>query len=155
MNYLIAVDPGGTVGYATYPLIGGRFETLAVAAGQAPVNDFLDWARDSISSDSLVVCERFTITANTAKLTAGGAHDTLDCIGVLKHLCRWAGARFELQASGQAKNFVTDSQLKTLGLWVPSQDHARDATRHLILGLVRYEGGQVCKDLKERMAGPG
>jgi hypothetical protein len=153
MSFILAVDPGGTVGYALYPLEGGGFRTDRVQAGQASVEDFLDWAYESIGEGWLVVCERFTITANTAKLTAGGAHDTLDVIGVLRHLCRWRGAKFRLQTPGQAKNFVTDSQLKTLGLWVKSQDHARDAIRHLVFGIVNSTRGETCDDLKQRMAG--
>lgn len=151
MSFILAVDPGGTVGYALYPLDGGEFRTDMVQAGQASVEDFLDWARSSIAEDWTVVVEKFTITANTVKLTAGGTHDTLDVIGVLRHLCRWQGAEFKLQTPGQAKNFVSDSQLKSLGLWIKSQDHARDAIRHLVFGLVNSTRGETCEDLKNRM----
>ena len=152
MKYILGVDPGGTVGFAFYPLEGKVFQADKVQPGQAPVNTFLDWAKEQINSDVLVVCERFTITTNTAKLTAGGSHDALDVIGVLKHLCRWSGAEFEFQTPAQAKKFVSDAQLKSLELWVKSQDHARDAIRHLIFGIVYHTSGETCKDLKSRMS---
>lgn len=153
MRYALAVDPGGTVGYALYPLIDGPFVPDFVQAGQTGVDEFLDWSRDLITSDFLVLMEKFAITANTATLSAGGTHDTLDTIGVVKHLCRWAGAQYEVQTPGQAKSFVSNNQLKTLGLWVKSKDHARDAIRHLVLGIVNKTSGETCEDLKSRMAG--
>ncbi|MCA1806886.1 MAG: hypothetical protein LC687_03350 [Actinobacteria bacterium] len=154
MNYVLAVDPGGTVGYAIYAMgHDGLFSPERVQAGQAGVDDFLDWARIAITEDWLVVMERFTITTNTAKLSAGGAHDALDVIGVVKHLCRWASAQYEVQTPAQAKKFVSDRQLKNLGLWIKSQDHARDAIRHLVFGLVYHTNGETRRDLTDRLAG--
>lgn len=147
----MAVDPGGTVGYALYPRSALSFDPVRMTAGQAPVEEFIDWAYQSIQPDWIVLMEKFTITTNTAKLTAGGAHDALDCIGTVKSVCRWRSARYHVQAPGQAKGFVSDAQLKSLGLWVKSKDHARDAIRHLVFGLVYHTHGQTCEDLKLRM----
>jgi hypothetical protein len=153
MSYALGIDPGGMVGYSVYPLLTQHFSAELVESGQTPVENFIDWARTAIQQDWYIFMERFTITANTARLTAGGSHDALDCIGVVKTLCRWAGAEFKFQTPAQAKKFVNDSQLKTLGLWIPGQDHARDAIRHLIFGIVYSTSGGTCKELKNLMAG--
>lgn len=42
-----------------------------------------------------------------------------------------------LQSASDAKSTVTDARLKAWGLYVPGNEHARDATRHLILALRR------------------
>lgn len=36
------------------------------------------------------------------------------------------------QSAAQAKGVVTDKRLKSWGLWVPGQQHARDAIRHAV-----------------------
>lgn len=151
MRWILAVDPGGNTGFAfQYAELYTPME-----AGQLPVENFLDWARDLLSTREnwLVVCERFTITAKTATLSAGGSHDALDAIGVLKYLCRWHGHQFEFQTPGQAKRFVPDAQLRALGLWKPGQDHARDAIRHLVFGVVNHTRGTLREDFMQRLAG--
>lgn len=155
MSYeqILAVDPGGTVGWATTDLRVDYLWPDAVDAGESTPEEFLDRARAALTGEWLVVCERFTISSHTATLTAGGTHDALDVIGCLKHLTRWAGGRFEFQTPAQAKKFVSNDQLRTLGLWRPAQDHARDAIRHLVLGMVQYGPPRVREDLTNRMAG--
>lgn len=150
----LAVDPGGTVGWAMLELDpdADSIDLTRIVAGQTAHRPFLDWCRDSIARDWVVFLERFFITARTATLSTEGTHATLDSIGTIKSLCRWAGAELHLQTANDAKNFVTNGQLKTLGLWVPGADHARDAERHLLYGLVRHGRGRACEDLKRRMA---
>jgi hypothetical protein len=150
---LLAVDPGGTVGWAmldfdpTVPV-----DLTQVHGGQTPHLEFLDWCRDAIAPGWVVAMEKFFITSNTASLSTEGTHKTLDTIGTVKSLCRWAGAGFVFQTANEAKRFVPDAQLKRLGLWLPGADHARDAVRHLVRAIVHYTAGEACEDLKRRMA---
>jgi hypothetical protein len=149
---VLAIDPGGTVGWATVDMDPSRpLDLSKVIAGQAQHEEFLDWTRQAIGPGWLVLMERFFITANTATLSPEGTHKTLDVIGTVKSLCRWAGAGFEFQSANDAKKFVTNEQLKALGLWRPGADHARDAVRHLIRGIVQHTAGEACEDLKRRM----
>lgn len=150
---VLAVDPGGTVGWAMLTLDpAAPLQLEQVVAGQTPHLEFLDWCHGSIAKDWVVLCEKFFITARTAQLSPEGTHKTLDTIGTLKSLCRWSGAFFAFQSANDAKKFVTDAQLKRLGLWRPGADHARDAVRHLVRGVVHHTSGQACEDLKQRMA---
>jgi hypothetical protein len=57
--------------------------------------------------------------------------------------------RFAQQTASQAKGFVSDIQLKRLGLYLPGKQHARDATRHLIYYMVaRLNRYDILKPLK-------
>lgn len=42
-----------------------------------------------------------------------------------------------MQSPSNAKTTMTDDRLRRLGLWLPGQPHARDATRHLVLYMRR------------------
>lgn len=46
--------------------------------------------------------------------------------------------RYELQSPSDAKSTVTDQRLKSWGLWIAGQDHARDANRHMVLWLRQW-----------------
>lgn len=152
MIYL-AIDPGGTCGMAVAQIAPGySFEAERVQCYQMTDEECVDWARAYLTSDWVVFMERFFITSGTAKLSPEGSHKALDVIGTVKNLCRWAGAGFALQSANDAKKFVSNDQLRTLGLWQPNADHARDAVRHLVYGLVHHAAGPACEELKRRMA---
>lgn len=134
MSKVLAVDPGKTTGWAL-----AEFDTQATpVSGQDDAMPFLElaeaWAERNGPGLTLVV-EKFTITAATLKKTR--ETDALDVIGAL----RWFSHRYNcpmvLQTPAEAKSFATDGRLRAVGLWVPGQDHARDACRHLLLHAVR------------------
>lgn len=153
MTIYLAIDPGGTCGMAVIQTLPGfPFEAGAVQAYQMTDTQCVDWCRYYITGDWVVFMERFFITSQTAQLTPEGSHKTLDVIGTVKNLCRWAGAGFVFQTANDAKKFVTNAQLKKLDLWKPNADHARDGERHLVYGLVHHTAGRACEDLKERLA---
>jgi hypothetical protein len=126
-------------------------DMLTVQGWQMNAEECVDWCRDYIRPGWLVFMERFFITARTAELSSEGSHNALDVIGTVKNICRWNGAGFEFQTANDAKNFVSNQQLKTLGLWRPNEDHARDALRHLVRGIVWRTAGETCEDLKRQM----
>jgi hypothetical protein len=149
----LAIDPGGTCGISYAQLARqDPFDPAAVTAMQLNDVECVDWVRAYVTSDWVVFMERFFITVQTAQLSPEGSHKALDVIGTVKNLCRWAGAGFVLQSANDAKKFVTNEQLRTLGLWQPNADHARDAVRHLAYGIVHHAAGKACEDLKSRMA---
>lgn len=128
---ILAVDPGLRSGLAWW--VGGDWGTTIL--DPMPTLDFAFEELDNAPVD-LVVCESYTITAQTAKLSA--QNWSLELIGALRWQCYTAGVEFHLQKPADAKNFVPDARLRQLDMWSPgTEDHARDATRHLILALAK------------------
>lgn len=153
MTSVLAIDPGGTCGMS-YTLLQDRpFVAADLSGWQLLADDCVDWCHEFVGEGWLVLMERFFITSTTAQLSPEGSHATLDVIGSVRHLCRRTGAGFRFQTANDAKKFVTNPQLKGLGLWRPNEDHARDALRHLVYGLVHSCSGRTCEDLKQVLAG--
>jgi hypothetical protein len=100
-------------------------ETLAVSGGLLPGLTHL-------------VCEDFILREHTmdrsllspVRITTGLFNN---CAGMLGFDAHW---HFQ---SPSDKSTVTDSHLKDLGLWFPGKQHARDAARHLVLFLKKYQ----------------
>lgn len=126
---VLAIDPGPHVGVARW--IRDEYGELWAEEEATPL-ELYHRAADSISWADEVVCEDFIIGGARAK----SANVTIEMIGVLRYLCAQAGRPFTTQAPGDAKNFSTNTKLKNLGWYKPAAaDHARSATRHLVLYL--------------------
>lgn len=127
---ILAIDPGLRTGMAWGPIDAPNTEI------EDPM-PALDLAQQLLGHDlDLVVCEAYKITARTAQLSA--QHWSLELIGALRWMCHRHGVPFELQTPAEAKSLVPDARLRQMGLWVPGkEDHARDALRHMVLGLAR------------------
>lgn len=151
--YVIAIDPGMTCGWAMADFKEDKWSPESIAAGQSRGDDLCDWAADNFGQNCLVIVEKFTITARTAQLSPDGTHATLDVIGVMRFLARRVGAHYDCsQTPSAAKRFANDAQLKKMGLWKPGQDHARDAIRHLVLGIATFNAGQVREEMLQSLA---
>jgi len=143
---ILAVDPGETTGYAyahfgvspkTMPKL---FADMARGFNQACAWLEVDLPRyGGIKTPTLVVLERFTINAETAKKSTQGSKTAIELCGVVRYLAHVGGYKLEEQAPVDAKSFVTDEKLKRLGWYTPGPDHARDATRHLVLAAIRHQ----------------
>lgn len=94
----------------------------------------------------LLVVEKFTITAQTGKLSP--QPEPLELCGVGKFLAWKHRIPFVLQTPGDAKRFSPDARLRLIGKcddrpsgWYTKgkggEDHGRDATRHLVLALAK------------------
>lgn len=132
---VLAVDPGKTTGIAVWN--SGTFSAWAEEYELAL--DFVaSYIRDDYRPD-VVVIEDFVITQRTTKMgTANWRRgQELEFIGVARWWCKTTGVEFVLQTPSQAKSFSTDQKLKTYGWWSKGVDHPRDATRHLMLYLVK------------------
>jgi hypothetical protein len=130
---MIGIDPGKTVGIATY--VAGRFTEL-----QLPVVDALPWIEGWLTEMAGSGCpvidvaiERFTRGSASGHHTSvqGDADDVIARVVGLcgRELCLWT--RVYLQSAGEAKATVTDRRLKQAGWHVPGHRHAMDAARHL------------------------
>lgn len=146
---VLAIDPGPHVGVATWTdrAIEGEGEGAyfieqwnefeETPAGFYKVADgWVHWA-------DRVVCEDFFISG----ARASEANVTIEMIGVLRYLAALHNRPFVTQMPVEAKMFSTKEKLKNIGWYKPAKaDHARSATRHLLLYLVKHnhiEGARV------------
>ncbi len=131
---ILAYDPGKTSGLAEYDT-----ETDDWRAWALPWFESCDYVVGRVFErwPDLVVCENFTISQRT--LTQGADHKwPTGGIGVADWACRKAGIPFEKQSPGDAKQLVSDAVLRNMKWKTKGVDHPDDATRHLILALVRH-----------------
>ena len=142
MKYVLSVDPGKASGIVFMSLDGDVPQKIASIEAQPEefaqnIEIFLsDWKK---YEDFSVVCERFTINAQTVRNSQ--APYSLEQIGVLKHLCRKAGYlpdNIVFQSPADAKAMFPNEALKKVGTWhVGGEGHANDAMRHALLRLVK------------------
>lgn len=120
---LLALDPGGTTGWASYT--NKKFDSGHLGEypkfHNAMLRDFLNYEKP----DTLI-CENFKrVTTESAVLVS------IEYIGVARMWTQDNGVDFFLSSTGNMA-FVTDAKIKKLGLWVPGKVHAMDAMRHLL-----------------------
>lgn len=148
---ILALDPGGTTGWALISTSLGMERRAGQIEGRFQVYNWFEGL--ALSAVQAVVCERFTINAHTARKTP--QLDPLYIIGHIEARCWQLGVPFYLQSPTEGKSFGTDHKLKALGWWVPNQDHAQDALRHLLTFLctnragLALGGAAVLKELAE------
>ncbi len=153
MTRVLAVDPGPHVGIARYtdtPEQGAEW----VEWEETPAR-FYDVVAQWVEWADVVVCENFFISGSRAS----SANETIEMIGVLRYACRQEGTQFVTQSPAEAKMFSTNEKLKRIGWWRPAKtDHARSATRHLLVYLVknhRIESDRVLPSAQEVDNGTG
>lgn len=133
---VLALDPGGTTGWATWDAsVGFRswecdFDVLIARAWE-----WITTQPDAHEGARHVVCERYTITAET--LRKSRQSDALEIIGFMRGLCLIYEIPFSLQTPADAKRFSTDDRLRHVGWYTRGKGHANDAARHLMLHLVK------------------
>ncbi len=157
MTIVLAGDPGGTSGWAQARVDTPEDLRSTLTRGQLNPSEFAELLRRFClnarrqralggTERYLLVMERFTITAVTGKLSA--QPDALELIGLSRYLAEWSGVEFDVsQAPGDAKAFAHNDALRKWGVWVPAQEHARDAVRHLCLKAMKlgvYLGEGSC-----------
>lgn len=128
------MDPGKQTGIALW------FEN-ELTAFDLPYFDAMDWFEEWIDGPDVIgwaVSESIHISAQTHK-KGPQVLMSIEQIGIMRQKCRHAGVTFETQSPNEAKSFGTDAKLKAMGWWTVGSDHARDATRHLILKLCRHD----------------
>ena len=131
--HVLAIDPGLKTGIAVCDNIG--IQTM-----QLDVEEFYRLIRSYGYMNrwrplDAIVCEAYIISPDTLKKSR--QHWSLELIGLTRYEAYLAGVNFKLQQASAAKKFVTNDLLKLYGLYVPGQDHANDALRHLVLYLVQ------------------
>lgn len=129
MTRIMAFDPGRTTGVAFLHDNGGinTYELRQVIIGDKDLTHEFIFNDTAIARPHEIVYERFQYQRRpNVDLYP------VEVIGVLKMYTQKLDIPIKEQTPAQAKNLWTDSKLKTLGLWEPSQPHAMDALRHLL-----------------------
>lgn len=127
---IMGVDPGKTVGIATY--LDGRFSSL-----ELPRDDALPWIEGFLSvTRCFVAVERFFKGQGRGpKRTI--ETDALEVIGEIEGLRRRLGFIAELQTPADAKAVCPDRWLQKMKWFNSGHPHANDAGRHVKLVLMR------------------
>lgn len=144
MRVVLAVDPGKTSGICVFTHSQGE-EPVLVSSGEflmpeyhVPIISTIRYARE-MDARLEVVCERFTINAQTVKNSQ--APFSLEQIGILKYLMLDSGLDHEsiyFQSPSDAKGMFTNAAIKKLGYWHSGgAGHALDAIRHGLLRMTK------------------
>jgi len=140
-KYVLSVDPGKATGMALFSIENGSEPVLEWSI-EVQQHEYAKPIREALAAfgDELdVVCERFTINAQTVKNTQSPF--SLEQIGILKQCLLDAGRPAEdiyFQSPADAKAMFTNEKLKKLEYWHRGgEGHALDAIRHGLLRLVK------------------
>ena len=144
MHAVLAIDPGKLSGVVLLEWEGGEIDPQQKLSVEVNERDFFTTVDIAMTGwrnyeSFAVVCERFTITAQTVRNSQ--APFSLEQIGVLKHTCRMRGYKDEdikFQAPVDAKTMFPNDKIKKVGIWHKGgEGHANDAIRHGLLRLVK------------------
>lgn len=142
---VIAVDPGKITGVCVLGM-PVDMEPIMLASNEYEVGELAPFLRqqfsDRVETYSVkmeIVCERFTINAQTVRNSQ--APWSLEQIGILKQTMRDYAIPEESivwQAPADAMNMFNNEKLKRLGYWHRGgAGHANDAIRHALLRAVK------------------
>ena len=141
---ILSVDPGKFSGIAIFTVSDGE-EPVLVESGEYLQSEYAQPIRKAIGGAIMqnikleIVCERFTINAQTVKNSQ--APFSLEQIGILKQCLMDIGIDPEsiiFQSPADAKAMFPNPQLKKLGYWHRGgEGHALDAIRHALLRLAK------------------
>lgn len=141
MKHVLSVDPGKATGMALFSFETGQ-NPVMVWSGEFQQYEYAAPIREALATvqgDLEVVCERFTINAQTVKNSQ--APYSLEQIGILKQCLLDVGRPADdiyFQSPADAKAMFPNEALKKLGYWHRGgEGHALDAIRHGLLRLVK------------------
>lgn len=136
--FVVALDPGETTGVAVWR--EGKWAAFQLPGWEAIETVDL-WLAD-VDRPDLVISEEYRISRSTLEKGRQGM-TSIEQIGALRYLCKRSRTPFKTQSPADAKSFSSDGKLRALKWWTPNREHARDASRHLLLGLVRNCPGAI------------
>ncbi len=142
MKRIVALDPGGTTGWAYWQDTPIRTSNESpwdhFTAGQIGPEEHHEQLFAHLeflhTSDYTIVCESFEFRQGQQRHNI--RLDSKEYIGVVKLLGQQRNLPVVFQTAALGKGFVSDEKLKVMGLWIPGKQHARDALRHLIYYMV-------------------
>lgn len=132
-HHILAIDPGKATGMAFFSYEAGQDPVLEYS-WEVEIETYAPLIRWALAAypNCEIVCEKFTITAQTAKNSQ--APYSLEHIGILRQCLIDAGRGpydLKMQLPRDAKNMFPNPKLKKLGFWHKGgAGHAMDAIRH-------------------------
>lgn len=132
MLKVISIDPGETTGWAEGKIEDGYMQ---VRAGQEVLGhlELYDWLTQRYMD--VIVCESFDFR----KRAQGVNMYPRELIGVINLFVQMQQTQFYehkvklyMQKPAEGKSYFTDAKLKEANLYHIGQEHARDATRHIL-----------------------
>lgn len=141
MKTVLAVDPGKATGVALLKFDESMQNPELVSSSEVQPEEFAPFIRGILSgtTDVVIVCERFTINAQTVKNSQ--APFSLEQIGVLKQIMRDFSIdenSIVWQTPADAKSMFPNPALKKVGTWHKGgEGHANDAIRHGLLYMAK------------------
>lgn len=149
LKMVIAVDPGKATGVSVFKFTKGH-EPIMYDSDEVQFDTFAPWLRKHLdyyfhsegmdqNADLFIVCERFTINAQTVKNSQ--APYSLEEIGVLKQVMLDYGLNPDdliFQSPADAKAMWDNKKLKKLDYWHKGgEGHALDSIRHGLLYIIK------------------
>lgn len=123
-NTLLAIDPGGTTGYAI-------FRDLELTKTGQCIGTHTNMRKlIEIVEPDVVVCEDYLIYAWAMKTHKWSRVPTLRLIGGIEFKCEELGLPLHFENAQPVKGFVTDKRLKEWNYYKEGLPHARDSIRH-------------------------
>jgi len=155
MRHILAVDPGKASGLSYFVWEGPDVEPEMLWSMEVQQHEYADPIRRAFAFSQSrgarleVVCERFTINAQTVRNSQ--APYSLEQIGILKQIMMDNGRAPDdiyFQSPADAKMMFTNEKIKMLDYWHRGgEGHALDSIRHGLLRLVK-SGWKPLKLLK-------
>lgn len=143
-KFVLSIDPGKATGIAMFDYQEGE-EPVLMWSGEYQQDEYAKPIREAFAlaltsnTPMDIVCERFTINAQTVKNTQ--APYSLEQIGILKQIMMDIGRKPDdiyFQSPADAKAMFDNAKLKKLGYWHKGgEGHALDAIRHGLLRLIK------------------
>lgn len=150
-TFAVGIDPGDSTGLA---IVRGDGFRLHYEQGPPSILDDFEVRFAFLRSpgyDVLIACERFVVTANTARHSAQPIAQQV--VGVVARLCRLNDWPLYMQSPFQVKKLVRNSLLADLGLLLRGQDvdqpdanDVNDAQRHA-LGVLAFHRASLFSNL--------
>ena len=154
---VIAIDPGGTTGWAKGLIREGR---MGVTAGQDEWNHIQIYNALDLYKPDIIVCERFDFRKRGVKQQEAANLISREYIGVIHFYVQTQNLKLhstpqssyervslfmQMPSEGVGGYWKEDSKLKEDGVFNIGKPHANDATRHLLQWFTFKEGYQYNK----------
>lgn len=135
---ILALDPGGTIGYATGEIQGDRYNLVGWQSNGGSLDGNIRQLSKTIHhiKPDVIVCESYRIYSSKLKEHVNSEVPTIQLIGAIRLLALQVNSQLVMQSAQQGKGFVTDDKLRQWQYYTPGSPHANDAIRHLIHYLI-------------------
>jgi len=135
---VIALDPGGTTGYAWAEINDGKVTDFG--GGQGQLTEGSLHAMLSAICPSAIVAESFEFRQRQRD---GLVLVSRNLLGVSRLWAELRDVPHTEQSAAQGKAFFTDQKLRAVGAYTRGSPHKNDATRHLLYWLTFSKGARL------------